>query len=60
MKYISCMDQTPLGAWEVYGVIGFRRYNGRTKRDVILLYSSECREKGVDLVKEGVAQYRMI
>ena len=45
MKYISCMDQTRTGAWEIYGAIGFRRYYGYTKRDAAILYNRECREK---------------
>lgn len=54
MQYISCMDQTPLGAWEVYGAIGFRRYDGQTKQDVILLYRSECEAEGITLLYGGI------
>lgn len=53
MQYISCMDQTPLGAWEVYGAIGFRRYGGKTKADVITLYSAECRANGIAFLPDG-------
>lgn len=44
MTFISCMDQTQTGAWEIYGALGFRRYYGYTKKDAARLYVKECRE----------------
>lgn len=44
LKFISCIDQTIHGAWEIYGAIGFRQYYGYTRRDAMRLYNQECRK----------------
>lgn len=53
MNYITCADQTDHGAWEIYGVIGFRRYYGCTKLGATQRYVAECREQKHQLLQEN-------